>query len=252
VDERVLAVVATSAEAPAAAGQDRPPDAIRRVARAVDASAWDTDAAWLWLLDGGAIPRPDALRRLLAAAAGAGGLPAPVLLASKVVDESGAVAPGHTPWYRRGGSTDVAMSAAQQRLLPVCAAAAGSLLVRREAALSVAPPRLALGTHGAALEWTARLLRDAAGFYVPASVAVAIAPDGDAAAEARAAAAMLLDGGWTAKDRWRLGADALARARAAVGAGRSRPARLLGAAAEGALKARGAGAGRPEGLGRPS
>ena len=50
-------------------------------------------AEWLWLRDGSAVPAADALERLLDALEHLDGLPAPVLLASRVVGPDGAPVP---------------------------------------------------------------------------------------------------------------------------------------------------------------
>jgi hypothetical protein len=182
------------------------------------------------VLDGSALPRPDALAQLLAAARAAtgSGLPAPAVVASVVLGADGEPEPGHAAWSRRGG-TDLAMLAARRRLLLVRAARAGSLLV----ATPAAPPR---GGDGA-LDWTARMLRDATGYAVPASIADAAGAGGwradalgrEPLEDAERTAAALLDPAWAPKEKLWLAAEAAGRARAA---GES-PRALLAAAARG-------------------
>jgi len=185
-------------------------------------------AAWIWLLDGTVSPRPDVLTRLTAAAEPSDSLPAPDLLASAVVGGDGSLAEGHAPWFRRR-ATDLALRAALAHLLPIRAARSGSLLVRADAARAIAPPNHALGGSGAALEWTARLLRDGAGYLVPDSVADAVTPapwpaqalGRTAREDARVAAAMLTGPAWEPKDRVWLAAEALGRlTRRAAGSAR--------------------------------
>jgi hypothetical protein len=200
-----------------------------------------TGAQWLWLLDGSAIPRSDALMRLLGALGDLGPLPSPALLTAKVVGSRGELVAAQTGWYRRTG-TQVALNAAPRHLLPIRTAPAGCLLVRREAAAVARPPLRELEGPGAALEWTARLLRHDMGYLVPASVARAAGdvpwpPDavgGDPLEDLRASAAMLFGSGWSPRERLWVGGGAARRARAAVGAGRVAPAALLRAAATGA------------------
>src|SRR5829696_2692454 len=171
----VTALVAASAAGLRGAvdAQELAPDVVREVdsGSLLSAAAGLRAPGWAWVLDGSALPRPDALARLLAAArdAASAGLPAPAVLASVVLGEDGEPAPGHAAWFRRGGS-DLAMLAARRHLLPVRAARAGSLLV----AMPAAPPRRGDG----ALDWTARLLREATGYAVPASVAGAAGAGG--------------------------------------------------------------------------
>jgi hypothetical protein len=177
---------------------------------------------WAWVLDGSALPRPGALAELLAAArdAAEAGLPAPAVLASVVLADDGEPAAGHAAWFRRGGS-DLAMLAARRHLLPIRAARAGSLLI----ATPAAPPR---GGDGA-LNWTARLLRDATGYAVPASEADAAGAGAwraDALGrnpreDARRTAAALVDGAWAPKEKLWLAAEAASRARAALTARRA-------------------------------
>jgi hypothetical protein len=224
----VLVAEGDAGAAEAVAAQDVVAGAVESSADVVRAAAGRA-AGWVWVVDGSARPRPDALRRLLAAiaAAEADGLPAPVVVASVVLGADGAAEGGHGAWLRRG-SSDLAMRSVRRRLLPIRAARAGSLLVR---ARPGAGARLPVG-DAAALAWTARLLRDAVGYLATESVADAVEParwpaDGlgrTPAQDARAALAMLRDPGWAAKERLWLAAEAAGRARSLVraprGAGR--------------------------------
>jgi hypothetical protein len=204
------------------------------------------DVEWLWLLDGGAEPRADALAALIRAAAPAPELPPVTLLASKVVRNDGALAAGVAPWFRRDG-TEVTLAAMARGLLPVRAAPASSLLVRREAAATHGLPADTLAAPAAALEWTSRLLRHGTGLLVPASVAVIRHAEewldqrlaDDPADDVTASTRVLLGPAWSTKERLRLAVELVARARAhAAAGGASRPA--LAAAV-----ARGLAAGRP-------
>src|SRR5436190_1271276 len=78
----VCAVLPPGAEAleRALAAQDRPADA---AVRARDVSAAES-SGWVWFLDGTAVPRPDALAALLAAAERLESVSAPAVLASRV------------------------------------------------------------------------------------------------------------------------------------------------------------------------
>jgi hypothetical protein len=117
---------------------------------------------WEWIVDPAVEPREDAHERLLAATEPEG-LPTPVLLASKVVDEQDRLHPASAPWpdiFEK----EVSTAAAERRLVSLRAARPGSLLVRTD---------LVGRPEGDVLEWTARVLRgDNAGYLVPQSVAV--------------------------------------------------------------------------------
>jgi hypothetical protein len=115
------------------------------------------------------------------------------------------------------------------------------VLVDAAAARAVAP-LTGLARDGAALEWSARLLRRRAGYLAPASVAdtdrTAVA---DPIEEARMAAAMLAGRGWAAREKLWLAGESLGRSRSSLG---RRPGALVRAAGAGALSARAAGADR--------
>lgn len=157
-----------------------------------------TDHDWLWLVDADTEPAPTALAALLRLSAGGDGLRPPVLLAGKVVDPQGALAPTAAPWPplhdRRG-----AMDAAMRRLALVRMARWGSLLVRTSAIERSGPPRADLpGADD--LEWTARLLRDAPGYLVPGSVVRRPAPVRRGVREARDRARLLRSPAWAPQE----------------------------------------------------
>jgi hypothetical protein len=222
----VTAIAVTAVHVPdtrieaALAAQTRAPDAAVASASPLGGVTWPA-ADWVWLLDGSAVPRADALERLCAAIAPAG-LPHPDLLASQVAGAAGGLSAGAAPWYRRGGDVDQAMRAAVHGLLPLRAASAASLLVRVKAARATEPPRAAMPARAAALEWTARITRGGAGYLVPASVAHAGEWPGSGLGDAVAGGVLLVQAGWTPRERLWLAAEAATRARA--GAGLSFPA----------------------------
>jgi hypothetical protein len=199
--------------------QSRSPDRLVTAARglrpAVEA-ACGTGAEWLWLLDGLVVPRPGALAALLDGVARADGLEQPSVLAAVVVDRHGGVDPRHPVWYRPN-QIDLAMMAASRRLLPV-RAAAGSVLVRADAAVAEPPPPRALDPHGV-LEWTARILRSGTGYLVPESEGEAVAGARDPAADPRTAGRLLLGGAFVRLDRLRYGYELAERAIARSGRG---------------------------------
>ncbi|MFZ0043930.1 MAG: hypothetical protein WAK93_21650, partial [Solirubrobacteraceae bacterium] len=130
------------------------------------------ETRWIWLLDGRAVPEPEALEALLAAREIATA-PTPVLLTGAVFDGAGHLHPQATPRheiFEKAHSVD----AAERHLVQLRFAAHGSVLVagsvpdRFGAPRSDLPPRLDM------LEWSARILRswENTGYLVPASRAV--------------------------------------------------------------------------------
>ena len=142
--------------------QTRPPDRIL-VAESDDATRAQSppEAAWVWLVDAGVVPEPEALDRLLAAAASA--FPVPVLLVSKVLTPDGELDPRSLP-VPEVHRTGRVLSALQRNAVAVRVARRGSVLVR--------PGKLTPSGLRNDLRWTARLLRGELGLLVPASVAV--------------------------------------------------------------------------------
>lgn len=184
----------------ALAAQDRPADA---AVRARDVSAAES-SGWVWFLDGTAVPRPDALAALLAAAERLESVSAPAVLASRVVAAGGALAPGHVPLSPQA-QTQVAVRTAALRVLPIRAATGGSLLVRADALAQLA------GRDGAAMLWTARLLRAHAGFLVPDSVAEASDAPAQGSRSAPVAARLLLGTALRPRERLRFGVELFER-----------------------------------------
>jgi hypothetical protein len=170
--------VAVSELATAVAGQSRKPD------RLICLSGGESGLAagvrqglasgcdWLWLLDGGAVPEWGALDALLAVGAGAKP-PAPVLLASKVVDSVGGLHPDSLPRHEIF-EKERTVGAAADHLVHLRLAAHGSVLAAADAVGRFAPPRLRLAPGQDMREWSARILRDWGnpGYLVPASLAV--------------------------------------------------------------------------------
>ena len=201
--------------------QTRPPEervVVRQPsATAAVRAALKRPADWLWLLDGSAVPEPDALERLLEALDRLGPLPPPVLLASKVVGPGGAPDPGTLPLPR---VVDIEEGAAafERRLLPVRTVRHGSLLVQRSGLEAHLPA-------DDALAWSARLLKERLGVLVPASVAVRRAPTParpDLAGRLRLLASDALKAGEKPRFAVRLAEDALAARRAGRGERRGR------------------------------
>lgn len=129
-----------------------------------------TGADWIWVLDGHAVPEPDALDELLMHTEPEG-LPAPVLLSSRISLPDGSLHPDVLPWPEIF-EKEISTAAVGQRLVSLRAARPGSLLIRADTIRRHGPPRADFVSHGEILEWTARILRDDRGYLVPASRAV--------------------------------------------------------------------------------
>ena len=128
------------------------------------AEALNGAADRFWLLDDDTIPEPGALEALLAA-------PPAALLCSRVTWTDGTPHPMNAPWPRWTRPAS-ALAAIEQGLLEVRAATYVSVLVDRAAVERRGLPRVPYFIWGDDVEFTARLLREETGFFVPASVVV--------------------------------------------------------------------------------
>jgi hypothetical protein len=189
-------------------------------------AARSRDCAWLWLLDGCAVPEAGALAALLAVAE-ALPAPGPLLLASKVVDQHGRLHPDCTPRHEIL-EKEHSVDAAERHLVQLRAAAHGSVLVARAAIERFCPPRMDLPVGLDMHEWSARLLRswNDTGYLVPASVAVrATPPRSPSWREWTARIRVLASSAWSPRERlWEgfvLGRDAAAAIRAGRAHGRA-------------------------------
>ena len=127
---------------------------------------------WIWLLDGWAVPEPDALQALLAASEIVPA-PAPVLLSGTVRDGRGHLHPDAIPRheiFEKAHSLD----AAERHLVQLRFAAHGSVLVAGWVPDRFGAPRPDLQPALDMLEWSARILRswENTGYLVPDSGAV--------------------------------------------------------------------------------
>jgi hypothetical protein len=128
-----------------------------------------SDADWLWLLADGAQPASDALERLLDAVEPAGE-PRAALVAGLVNDGSGRVIGDALPGFLQNDD-DAVLRLVAQRLLPLRSATFDHCLIRRTCFVHHGVPDTeALGRH-APVAWTARVLRDAPGYFTPLSIA---------------------------------------------------------------------------------
>lgn len=129
-----------------------------------------TGADWLWLLDDDSFARPDALSELLAALerVRANG-EEPSILASRVVWRDGAPHPMNFPVVRPDDG-DQLVNATRQGMLPLRATSWVSLFVSRAAVERAGMPARQFFYQADDIEYTARILRDAVGYYVPRSL----------------------------------------------------------------------------------
>lgn len=127
---------------------------------------------WLWLMDDDTIPRPDALERLLEAPARLeNGAPAPALLASKVVWTDGRVHPMNPPRLDMG-DMDAVVRGFEAGVVPLRFCTFPSLLVRGDVPGRFGLPRKEFFIWSDDIDFTARVLRQETGYFVPDSVAV--------------------------------------------------------------------------------
>ena len=190
----------TSATREALAGQSLSAGAVAEVRGSWhDALAAHADGAdWLWLVEGDAVPDPEALEALAAVAADHGDLPAPALVAGRVLAADGRIDPGSAPWIPLLDRITV-IDAARRKLVSLRMARWGSLLVRREALARHGLPSAQL-TAADDLEWTARLLLDERGYLAPRAISRRPAPPRrpiGGLAEVRDRARMVRTGAWT-------------------------------------------------------
>jgi rhamnopyranosyl-N-acetylglucosaminyl-diphospho-decaprenol beta-1,3/1,4-galactofuranosyltransferase len=126
---------------------------------------------WLWVMDDDTIPAPDALQLLLEAPQHLNGLPAPSLLASKVLWTDGKLHPMNWPAPAMK-DLDLFIDGVERTIIPIRANTFPSLLVRREAVERHGPPRKGFWIWADDIDFTQRILRDEPGYLVPQSVAV--------------------------------------------------------------------------------
>jgi len=132
-------------------------------------AAHDAGADWTWLMDDDTIPRPDALAELLAAPRALAGLPRPLLLASKAEWIDGSLHPMNAPGFERD-HPGLVVRAASRGVMPLRTTTFASLLVHRDAVERFGLPHKHFFIWSDDIEYTARVLRRAGGYLVPASV----------------------------------------------------------------------------------
>lgn len=128
-----------------------------------------SDADWLWLLGDGAEPAGDALERLLDATEPAGE-PRAALVAGLVRDGSGRVIRDALPGFLQHDD-DAVLRLVAHRLLPLRNATFDHCLIRRTCFVDHGMPDTQVFGRHAPVAWTARVLRDAPGYFAPLSIA---------------------------------------------------------------------------------
>jgi GT2 family glycosyltransferase len=126
---------------------------------------------WLWTLDDDTIPNADALERLLRAPERLDGMPEPVMLYSRVLWTDGSVHPMNLPNID-GRDPQRYIDGLARNLPPLRWGTFPSLLVRADAVRRHGPPRKAFFLWSDDIDFTARILREEPGYFVPDSVAV--------------------------------------------------------------------------------
>jgi GT2 family glycosyltransferase len=128
-----------------------------------------TGADWVWLLDDDSFARPRALAELLAALERVDGDTPPAILTSRVEWKDGGLHPMNLPVVRPDDGERF-REALQRGLLPVRAASWVSLMLSRQAIERSGMPLRQFFYQADDIEYTARILRDTHGYFVPRSV----------------------------------------------------------------------------------
>jgi rhamnopyranosyl-N-acetylglucosaminyl-diphospho-decaprenol beta-1,3/1,4-galactofuranosyltransferase len=126
---------------------------------------------WLWLLDDDCYPDPDALAVLVAAgnrAPAVPGVPAPSLLASRVVWTDGRLHPMNVPWVRWQAPGEVALGVGEG-LVSLRHSTFTSILLRSDAVDRHGLPPRHFYIWVDDVAYTSRLLREGRGYLVPES-----------------------------------------------------------------------------------
>jgi rhamnopyranosyl-N-acetylglucosaminyl-diphospho-decaprenol beta-1,3/1,4-galactofuranosyltransferase len=124
-------------------------------------------ADWIWLMDDDTLPEPGALKALLDARARADR--EPYLLYSKAVWEDGTLHPMNYPGFERH-RPELMVIGAERKLLPLRTATFVSLLVSRKAIDEFGLPLARYFIWSDDIEYSARIMRERAGYFVPQSV----------------------------------------------------------------------------------
>ena len=130
---------------------------------------------WLWLLDDGTLPRPDALERMREAESHLSTIERPSILASKVVWTDGSLHPINTPTARPLLTHEIASlhesGVTGGGLVPIRSASFVSIMVHRDAVARHGLPYRQFVIWNDDLEFAGRVLKSETGYLVLESVA---------------------------------------------------------------------------------
>ena len=133
--------------------------------------AYEAGFDWIWLMDDDTIPTETALAQLLAAPGGLEGLPRPLVLASRVDLPDGTAHPfNRLPIDQRHPTRMI--EAIGRGYVPIRHASFVSAMVHRDAVTELGLPKGGFFIWVDDVEFTARILRENAGYGVPASVVI--------------------------------------------------------------------------------
>jgi rhamnopyranosyl-N-acetylglucosaminyl-diphospho-decaprenol beta-1,3/1,4-galactofuranosyltransferase len=131
--------------------------------------AYSEDVDWFWLMDDDTIPTPTALENLLEPLERLDGLPAPSIMASKVLWTDGELHLMNWP-FPRWDPKAFSIAAAEREVLPLRACTYVSMLIHRRAVAEHGVPIKHWFIWGDDIEYTARVLRHDFGYLAPRSV----------------------------------------------------------------------------------
>jgi hypothetical protein len=163
-----VAAVGAGAVASGVSGQTRRPELVFAGDDALE-RAIQSSADWIWLLARGADPRADALERLLALREPPDERPAS-LLAGMVRNASGITLASQLPAGDERHPQLIRLAA--KRMLPIRSAPFVNCLVARDCFVRHGLPDAQRYGPYADVEWSARVLRAHAGYFIPSSVVV--------------------------------------------------------------------------------
>jgi rhamnopyranosyl-N-acetylglucosaminyl-diphospho-decaprenol beta-1,3/1,4-galactofuranosyltransferase len=126
---------------------------------------------WIWLMDDDTIPTPTALEKLLEAPAGLDGLPRALVLASRVDLPDGTAHPFNRLRIDQRRPTEM-IEAIGRGFVPIRHASFVSAMVHRDAVKEYGLPHAGFFIWLDDVEFTARILREDAGYGVPASIVI--------------------------------------------------------------------------------
>lgn len=133
--------------------------------------AYDAGYDWLWLMDDDTIPTETALEELMRAPEELAGLPRPLVLSSKVVMTDGPLHPFNVSRVDER-DPDRLVAAVERGFVPIRYTSFVSAFVHRDAFTAVGMPLAEYFIWMDDVEFTARVLREHAGFMAPRSVVV--------------------------------------------------------------------------------